>query len=212
MDMVEDDEVSVGFTEAGSSMDNGPVEIIIACSHAFGDGRHATTRLCVAFLTAVLDRLDAEEIRAMSLLDVGTGTGILSIIAAKLGVGEIDAIDISPHAVNTAQKNFEANACRVVCCCQSDISSFQPGRDYDVVAANIISSVILENIDTLIGLTKPGGVLIVSGISEQTRDDVRRAFEMRGLRIIDCASLDGWNGFHLERPRDAGRRETCVGR
>ena len=200
MDMIEDDEVAVGFAEAGFSMDDGPVEIVIACSHAFGDGRHATTRLCVAFLTAVLDRLAAEAIRAMSLLDVGTGTGILSIIAAKLGVGEIDAIDISPHAVNTARKNFKANACGAVRCCVSDIASFHPGRAYDVVAANIISSVILENIDALIRLTKPGGALIVSGISDQSREDVRRAFERVGLRVIDCASLDGWNGFHLERP------------
>ncbi|MBN2158231.1 MAG: 50S ribosomal protein L11 methyltransferase [Spirochaetes bacterium] len=180
-----------------SGVGTGPVMITIESHHTFGDGRHPTTRLCVRFLLEHLAGIDTARRDSMALIDAGTGTGVLSIIAAELGIGAIDAVDLYRHAVQCAARNIAVNGCARIRLHESDIASFETGRRYDIVAANLVTDVIIANIGKLIGLTAPGGVIIASGISAASDERARACFSERGLRIAESAVMDGWCGYLL---------------
>ncbi len=89
------------------------------------------------------------------MLDAGTGTGILCILAARLGLHNIDAIDIDETSVEMAQKNFILNDCGYIRLKRSGIEDFKARAPYDIVTANLLSGIITENIDLLKALMKP---------------------------------------------------------
>lgn len=183
-----------------SPSDNGyPMAVTIDPGFAFGDGRHATTLLCVKYLARHLGRLALGQRKALALLDAGTGTGILAIIAAKLGVGRVDAIDLNRPAVESAAENIRRNGCETIILSQSDIAEYDPGMDYDVVLANLVSDIIILNIGKLVSLVRPGGVLIASGISGMHNEEVRNHFRGHGLVPLDFSEKDGWYGYVLKR-------------
>jgi len=171
---------------------------------AFGTGLHPTTRLC---LTALEDYLRGEEsangagIPALALgsdaaiLDLGTGSGILAIAAAKLvGPGvSIAAIDTDPIAVQATQENVERNEqsaqIRVE---QGSAEAAKDGGPYDLVVANILASVIIELARSLHDLIKPGGMLISSGIFFERGDAVIAALERVGLPVREERKEGDW--------------------
>ncbi len=174
-----------------------PLTVTIDPGYSFGDGRHATTWLCVKFLVEYLADIPREKRAGLSLLDAGTGTGVLAIIAAKLGIIDIDAVDIYHHAVHCASNNCILNNCECIRLYESDLSTFKPGRTYDIVMANLVSDVIIANMDALISLTTPDGVIIASGVSSGKSESVRHHFLQSGLHLVDCTHKDGWHGFLL---------------
>lgn len=179
-----------------------PDDVVIALDPgmAFGTGLHPTTRLCLAALESLADRGSlGGAAGAASVLDVGCGSGILSIAAAKLGAGKVLALDSDEIAVDATRANAKRNglARRVRARKGSSPSGEGP---FDVVLANLIASVLIALADGLVADTRPGGTLLASGIFENREGDVAAAFTSRGLAIANRWTEGDWVALELRRP------------
>lgn len=154
---------------------------------AFGTGQHATTRVCLVALERHLRP-------GMAVLDLGTGSGILAIAAAKLGASRVLALDINPAAVAVARSNAEANGV-------SDLMTVALGtlptdktrrRNFDLVVANITAKVIDELAEPLVRSLKPQGIIIAGGIIEECLEEVSMRLQEARARIIDVLSDGEW--------------------
>ena len=135
---------------------------------AFGTGSHATTQLCLEQLIGTLDcHPDRQRV-----LDMGCGSGILAIAAAKLGATDVHAIDIDPIAVATARENALANQVNI----HASSAETQPGRAYDIVLANILSQPLKVLAPMLTRLTRPSGSLLLSGILARQADEILQVY------------------------------------
>jgi ribosomal protein L11 methyltransferase len=140
------------------------IPLVIDPGMAFGTGSHPTTQLC---LTAIEDYVHQGD----TVADVGTGSGILAIAAAKLGASSVTANDIDPLAVGIAIDNARVNNAAV------DVAETIPAGPYDVVVANILADVIIGMSGDLAALVRTSGTLIASGIIDTREADVRRELE-----------------------------------
>jgi ribosomal protein L11 methyltransferase len=145
---------------------------------AFGTGQHPTTAMCLAALEATIRGGE-------SILDLGCGSGILAIAAARLGAGHILALDLDPQAIKATLENAAANGVTI----EARAGTLdQPAGPFDIIAANI-SGLTLERLaPTMATSLRPGGALIASGFLDEALDAVRAACESAGLtpeRIIE---------------------------
>ncbi len=163
-----------------------PEDIVVTLDPgmAFGTGTHPTTRLC-------LDLIEDYLVEGATVLDAGTGTGILSIAALQLGASSADAFDIDPIAVRQAAQNIELNVmqsrARVA---QGDLS-VSPGQ-YDFVIANIITRILVEIRDTLVASAASDGMLLLSGIIEDKEQQVIDAFGGSHLALVERRQMGDW--------------------
>ena len=155
------------------------IPLVIDPGMAFGTGSHPTTQLC---LVALEDYLTPD----VRVADVGTGSGILAIAAAKLGGSLVAANDNDPLAVKIARENAAANGVAV------EVTDALPTGRYDVVVANILADVIIGMAGELHALLAPDGVLIASGIIDTREADVRRALEGIGLTHLETRRQTEW--------------------
>ena len=172
---------------------------------AFGDGRHPTTSLCLIKLEEYLSPFNEEDLRNLQIVDVGTGTGILSILAAEMGVRAIDALDIEEAAVINAGYNAQLNNCPDIAFFTSDIAGFRPDKTYDLVIANLLTHIVKSNISHLIALMKERGTLILSGISNRWHHEVVALIKSSALEILDHVRRDGWNCYVIKKANRAER-------
>jgi len=146
----------------------GPDVIVITPSMGFGTGHHATTRLCLAALQTL-------DLSRLSLLDVGTGSGVLAIAADRLGAARALGIDHDPDAVQAARENLALNpTTRDVSFAVADLRT-TPLPRAGVVTANLTGALLIETANDLLGAVDAGGTLIVSGLLAAERDEVVRA-------------------------------------
>jgi ribosomal protein L11 methyltransferase len=164
----------------------GDIPLVIDPGMAFGTGSHPTTQLC---LTALEDYIQP----GMRVADIGTGSGILAIAAAKLGAAEVVATDIDPLAVKIAAENFDINAVRIKT--QEDL----PTGPFDLVVANILADVIIGMSELLAELVKPDGMLIASGIIDTREVDVRFAVESEGFAPLETRRQAEWVALMFRR-------------
>lgn len=162
---------------------------------AFGDGRHPTTRQCARFLERELENYDEGEREKLRLLDAGTGTGLLAIIGAMMGVGTIEAIDIEKESIERTGENCRHNGFAGIELACSDIAGYGEGSQFDLVCANLLTDIILKNINHLASLTALRGKLIISGVSEEWSSQVEEAAMKTGLRLLEKSVEDGWCCF-----------------
>ncbi|MGO8990740.1 MAG: 50S ribosomal protein L11 methyltransferase [bacterium] len=164
----------------------GQIPIDITPGMAFGTGTHATTVLCIQALEERLER------KVQSVLDVGTGSGILSIIAAKLGAKEVWGIDIDGVALENARENVERNEVSdIVKIRKGSIGSLQ--KKFDVIIANIDLKSLRRMRRSLAGRLKNPGVLILSGILEGEKERIRLHYLKTGLlRWVKTAQEGEW--------------------
>lgn len=174
---------------------------------AFGTGSHETTKLCILNIKKYLKNSD-------KVLDVGCGSGILSIIALKLGAKTVAATDIDPNAVTASHENAQVN--HVVSCDTLDelgedgkelaimagdiISDTEFRRmlgveSYDLVVANILADVIIPLSGVIAENMKPGALFISSGIIEMKRDEVKTALETNQFEIVEETKMGDWVSF-----------------
>lgn len=158
------------------------VEIVMEPGHAFGSGSHATTRLCLAALEAVVRP-------GHRVLDVGCGTGVLGVAAALLGASHVDAIDIDPEAVRVTRELAERNGVDDVVRA-SGTPLEQLAGTYDAVVANLLVPIIEREAGHLERLVAPGGALVVSGVLANQRDAVLGA--LTGLQVEGFSHADDW--------------------
>lgn len=151
-------------------------EIIIEPKMSFGTGHHSTTAL---MLESIAD--SKEQIAGKRVLDMGCGTGILSIMASKTGASEIVGIDIDEWASNNAMENMENNAIRNVTIRIGDAALLENERPFDVVLANINRNILLNDMHHYAGRLNPGGRLIMSGFYRQDLPLIREKAESLGF-------------------------------
>lgn len=162
---------------------------------AFGTGQHDTTKFCAELLC----ELKHKHPGPTSLIDVGCGSGILSIIARKVGYAPVIGIDIEGPAIETAQENLERNPDATPLDFHLTDGSLSAHflKPADVVAANIIAEALCELHDDLIALVKPQGHLILSGILPQRADMVKTAFE--DLTLVQERTSNDWHAYVYRR-------------
>lgn len=177
---------------------DGSVMIELDPGMAFGTGLHPTTRLCMLALEETLQP-------GMRVLDVGTGSGILAIAAAKLGAASVDAFDIEPVAVRSSRENAERNhvaqLIRTELAASVEESPFR--ATYDLVTANIIARILIDLCPGLVSAVRPGGTLVLSGIIEPREEALRDAFESRGMKFQRRDQIEDWVAIVYGKPTDA---------
>jgi len=163
---------------------------------AFGTGLHPTTRLC-------LEQVEQRVHAGMKVLDVGTGSGILAIAAAKLGAESVYAIDNSSVAVESTLANAEMNnlqdRIQVVLGVLDDAEATRMTGQYDFVIANIIAHIIGSIAPQLAQVVSPTGVLVVSGIIEARLHDALDPLLAAGLELVERVMIDDWMALVLRR-------------
>ena len=162
---------------------------------AFGTGQHATTRLC-------LEAIERECGPGDVVLDIGTGSGILALAAARLGAARVDALDTDPDAVESARENVRRNGLEDVVSLSRGTLHPQRAAEaaYDLVAANISSAVVCELLPAAARALRPGGRIVLSGFMEDRAPDVVAA--ARGAGLIESAvERDGeWCALVARKP------------
>lgn len=149
---------------------------------AFGTGTHATTALC-------LEWLDAAEVGGMRVLDVGTGSGILSIAARRLGASFAHALDIDPQALIATQDNAARN--QVDTGLEIALADQPWGGNYDLVLANILAEPLVELAPRIASCTRAGGRLVLSGLLAPQAERVANAYHP-WFEIAPARERDGW--------------------
>ncbi len=160
---------------------------------AFGTGSHATTALCIRMIQTHLKPGDA-------FLDVGTGSGILMIAAAKLGAGTVCGVDNDEVAVSVAEKNLLANHIdRKEFTLSSGNLVDGVNRTVDVVAANILAEVIMKLLPDVTAVLKQNGILICSGIITAKKAAVFSGLQEQGFTVVEDQEKEGWVAIAARR-------------
>ena len=168
---------------------DGEVMLTLDPGMAFGTGLHPTTRMC-------LEQVEKRVQSGMRVLDVGTGSGILTIAAAKLGATSVYAIDNSSVAVESARANAEMNGLseliQVVLGVLDEAEAKRMADQYDLVVANIIAHIIGSIAPQLAQTLAPDGLLVVSGIIEARRADAEQPLLAAGLELVEQTMIEDW--------------------
>jgi ribosomal protein L11 methyltransferase len=175
-----------------------PTEITIQIqpSMGFGTGHHASTRLC----TALLQRID---LGGKTVLDVGTGSGILALVANALGARSVTAVDDDADAIEAAHENLRLNGVSGKITLRVADFRTLAADPADVVTANLTGGLLTRGADVLVRAVAPGGALIVSGVMREEEADVLAAFAP-SLALADRLSEDEWVGARLVRSPATG--------
>jgi ribosomal protein L11 methyltransferase len=156
---------------------------------AFGTGHHASTQLALLLLEELIRPM---QVKPATVLDVGTGSGILAMACALFGAREIMAVDTDPDAVETATENIARNRLhdRITVSGQA-VASF--GRKVDIVVANITHDILAEMVNHLAELVAQDGFLVLSGILKDGQEEsIRRIYSQRGFKLMKNQSRDDW--------------------
>lgn len=160
---------------------------------AFGTGTHPTTVMCIQALEKTLEPDD-------EVIDVGTGSGVLSIAAAKLGATKVTALDLDEIAVKSARLNIKLNKCHEQVTVRQNNLLDQMDGQVDVIVANILAEIIMRFDDQAFQLLKPGGKFIVSGIISSKKEEVKRSLIQNGFQVVETLLMEDWVAFIAKRP------------
>jgi ribosomal protein L11 methyltransferase len=178
----------------------GQVVIVLDPGLSFGTGQHPTTEFCLRQLVARRKKSDSQ-----SLLDVGTGSGILAIAAAKLGYNPVAAFDFDLQSVLAARANVKSNkVAKQIKLTRADLTKLplRTTKQFDVVCANLLANLLSAGRGRLLARVKRGGVLVVAGILQREFDEVRRCYESVGWRLLASKAEREWRSgtFAKQRP------------
>jgi ribosomal protein L11 methyltransferase len=168
-----------------------PALLVIPASLAFGTGEHATTAMSLRFLEQVTRRWK----RGWSLVDLGTGSGILALAAKRFGAGLVMGVDNDPAAISMAKSNARLNKIRGATFQLGDVHRWNSARETDVTMANLYSDLLIEILPKLRG----GGWLILSGILRSQQDELVGALQRNHLDIISMKRRGKWMAFLARR-------------
>ena len=185
-----------GFADAALA-DGADAVVRIDPGMAFGTGAHATTSLCIGLIEEYLSETAGGA--PVDVLDVGCGSGILSIAAIRLGARSALGIDIDAYAVKNAEANARGNGLEDrIKFRTGDLLQGVDGR-YGLVVANIAADAVVKLLSSAAGTLLPGGALVLSGVIDEREAEVARAATGNGFDIVKAARGEGWTAFRCER-------------
>jgi ribosomal protein L11 methyltransferase len=168
----------------------GQAMVVLDPGLSFGTGRHPTTAFCLRQLVA-----GRRPGKAKSCLDIGTGSGILAIAAARLGYAPVDAFDFDPQAISVARANARRNGVSAkIRFRRQDLARLpcRVARKYSLVCANLVSNLLLAERERILARLRPDGVLVVAGILKGEFAQVQRAFAAASLRLMASRTENEW--------------------
>jgi ribosomal protein L11 methyltransferase len=174
---------------------------------AFGTGTHATTKMASYFVHKLSEK-HKKDLPNWSLLDVGTGTAILAMLAARSGFGLVTGIEIDPEARRVAKENIKLNHLEEIEISEALIEEIH--GQYDVVIANIIDGVLINIKKDLLRILKPGGFLFLTGILTE-RDDFffEKFIDSSKLKVLRRLEKDEWVGYWVQKPETSIEEEEA---
>ena len=178
----------------------GSRSIVIPAEAAFGTGEHATTAMCVRLLERVAQKRDSD----WTMLDAGTGTGLLAIAGSCLGAKRVLAIDNDPLACSIARRNARKNRANRIEFRTADILKAKPAGKLDLITANLFSELLIAAIPGWSRHLAPEGCLILSGILTTQETGVVRALRQQGFTCSQTRRRGKWVALLAERDRQKG--------
>lgn len=174
----------------------GQLEIVLDPGLSFGTGQHPTTSFCLQ--ETIRWRIPDKR---QSYLDIGTGSGILAIAAAKFGYSPIHAFDLDPESIRVARQNARGNGVgRRIAFSEKDVADLDSEpRRYSVVCANLISDVIIDNADTMLSRVEPGGTFIAAGILALEFHQVQKTLARKGWALARTRIQKEWQSGSFQR-------------
>ena len=166
-------------------------ELVITPKMSFGTGHHATTFMLLQAMRSV-------PFRGKRVLDFGTGTGVLAILAERLGAGQVLAIDHDDWSIANARENIAGNGCSHTIVEKRDELTGLPGP-FDIILANINKHVILEQMSAMEQQLERGGVILLSGLLRNDLEDIENEAAKNNLSISDWVTKDGWIALKTEK-------------
>jgi ribosomal protein L11 methyltransferase len=166
----------------------GQAVVVLDPGLSFGTGHHATTAFCLEQIASLRD-----PNRAQRMLDVGCGSGILAISAAKLGYAPVTAFDFDPEAVRVARDNAAANGA-LLDISRKDLTKLprHSGEKFDVLCANLIYDLLIQERERIVARLASHGTLVLAGILRGQFSKVQRAYESAGLHLISSRAAREW--------------------
>jgi ribosomal protein L11 methyltransferase len=178
--------IRADFHEAVQGVEH---EIVITPKMSFGTGHHATTYMMIA-------QMQHMDFPGQKVFDFGTGTGILAILAERLGAASVTAIDVDEWSIENATENCERNHCRQISVSRS---SEIPEQQFDIILANINRNVLLQYAEPLSAALGTGGLLLLSGILAADENDIAAAFTSRGFALSTKSERENWVSLLFNR-------------
>jgi ribosomal protein L11 methyltransferase len=159
-------------------------DLIITPKMSFGTGHHATT-------FQMMEQMSMIDFNGMNVIDFGTGTGLLAILAEKMGATKIEAIDNDDWSINNAIENIESNKCSSINIVKAD-SCQTDAFKADIILANINLNIILSNLDNIINCGKSGSTILFSGILVEDEEQICLSIRRKNLNINSVTSKNNW--------------------
>jgi ribosomal protein L11 methyltransferase len=178
-----------------------PAQVLIEIDpgRAFGTGKHPSTALCLKILEFILSGSPGKKIDSIaSVLDVGTGSGILGIAAARLGARRVLGLDIDAEVLKTAEENLRRNGVEGSMSV-SNLSLHRLEETYDLVIANLTAPVIQQMAASLSRSVSPHGWLVLSGLLDEEMEEVVKSFQAYYFEPVDTWAMDEWRAILLRR-------------
>ncbi|MBL7724858.1 MAG: 50S ribosomal protein L11 methyltransferase [Chitinophagaceae bacterium] len=172
--------IRAGFHEPVEGVEH---ELIITPKMSFGTGHHATTYMMIQQMRQI-------DFADKTVLDFGTGTAVLAILAEKMRASIITAIDNDDWSIENSIENIERNHCKKIQLIKSN--SIIPNGNFDIILANINKNVILESLPDLKNQLLPGGVLLLSGLLQEDKTDILTVTNNLFLQLIDKQERNSW--------------------
>lgn len=173
-----------------AALNNVQHEIIITPKMSFGTGHHATTYL-------MIESMQQLSFLGKNVLDFGTGTGVLAILAERLGAATVTAIDNDEWSITNAEENTALNHCSNIALYRAD--SLQMPAAYDIILANINKHVLIANMGEIKQHLTMDGVVIMSGLLTGDRPDIEKCANNNGLSVVDCKTKGDWMCLLLKK-------------
>jgi len=187
------DELVISPTSKADNLNHYKYLIKINPQMSFGTGYHATTRLASKLLINTVKRDE-------KWVDAGTGTGVLAILASKIGAKSIFAFDIDEWSVKNTIENVDLNSVENVTVSQCDLNTLQLEK-YDGIVANIFANILISNMDKFSSSLVPDGVLICTGILKYDKLKVLESAQKEGFELLEELAEDEWIAYKFRKKK-----------